>query len=107
MQENEESEETKTHPGCSTPATEILENAEESMEINADNEDVIKIENGLVQVSIRQGHDGAEEGGGIGGVRQPVFVEKAEAALSKTVQEILVLVGVVQGRLRVGEAKQQ
>src|SRR5262249_34260872 len=48
----------------------------------------------------------AEEGGGVGRTHEPVAIEEAEAAFGQAVQEILVLVRVVQGRLRVAHAEE-
>ncbi len=85
----------------------MFEDAQSSVEINTENEDVIKVEKRLMQVSMGDGNEGTKERRGIGGVCQPIVFEKTQAALCQAVQEILVLVGVVQPRLGVDDAEQQ
>lgn len=49
--------------------------------------------------------DGAENRRRVLGVGQPILIEIAMPPLGQAMQEILVLVGVVQGRLRVDDAE--
>src|SRR5262245_50593849 len=52
------------------------------------------------------GDEGAEDGGGIEGVGEPVIVQLTYAGVGEAVDEILVLVGVVERRLAVDEGEE-
>src|SRR5262249_5531256 len=72
-----------------------------------EHQNVIDIKKILVKITVRYGDERAEHRRRVGGVRQPIFVEVAAVRGGQAMQVILVLIGVIQRRLRVREAEDQ
>src|SRR5262249_33812224 len=84
---------------------EVLEQAIETVEVHSQNENVVNVEAPLVQIRSGKLHYPGKERRRILGVGQPILAQVAAPGVSEAVEEVLILIGVIKRRLRVGDAE--
>ncbi len=85
------------------PLRDGFEDRNHRLKIDAQHQDLIDVKEFLVPQAESLGNQRAEDRRRVGGVRQPVVVQLAAAALGQAMQEVLMLVRVIERRLGVGD----
>ena len=105
VDEHKQGKEDRPAPGRNFWADDGGEQAEHGDGVEGQQQTVVYIEDPRVQEACREGHQSAEERRRVERAGQPVLAQQSVASLCQAVQEILVLVGVVQRCLAVGDGE--